>query len=369
MRKLLLKLVLLFFFILSRSSLGQGTAFNYQGQLNTTTGAANGNYDFQFGLYAGSNGGSPTTPMVTNSAVAVLNGSFTTAINFGANVFTGATNWLDIAVRTNGNGGFTELTPRQQILPVPYAIYAANAGTAVSALTASNAAIANSANTATTANYASTAGSATTAGTAGVANSVAPGAINGSSIAAGTLTAADLAPGQVVTNFNGLTGGINLVATNNLTVTTSGTNVIIGGGGDFLYAYLFAQSQNITGTGASGNIPVTTVTTNGWGWNGSYSSPVFTVPHTGFYLIHFEALPSSSYPAIGAYYNVGTGSYSPIPGSLGSSSPLSHSFITYLTAGDNLVIANATSGTLQLLTTLNGASSDTLFSVSITRIN
>ena len=112
-------------------------------------------------------------------------------------------------------------------------------------------------------------------------------------------------------------------------------------------------------------IPVTNITTNGWAWKGG-STPVFTVPATGFYLIHIDALPSTANPEIGAYTSVGTGSYSPVAGSLSSGSPISHSFVAYLLAGDNFVIANVSSSTLQFSTALSDA---TLFSVSIIRIN
>ena len=54
---------------------------------------------------------------MTNNAVVVTNGLFTTAIDFGAGVFTGSSNWLEIAVETNGNGSFTTLTSRQQLTP------------------------------------------------------------------------------------------------------------------------------------------------------------------------------------------------------------------------------------------------------------
>ncbi|HEV2434362.1 MAG TPA: hypothetical protein VG077_00020 [Verrucomicrobiae bacterium] len=46
----------------------QGTAFTYQGRLNTASGPANGSYDLTFALYGGSSGGSavadrsPTAP-------------------------------------------------------------------------------------------------------------------------------------------------------------------------------------------------------------------------------------------------------------------------------------------------------------------
>jgi hypothetical protein len=103
----------------------QGTAFTYQGRLNTGGAAANGSYDLQFTLYATNVNGAALAGPVTNPAVAVTNGLFATTINFG-NVFTGASNWLAIAVSTNAANAFSTLAPRQQLTPVPYAITAAN---------------------------------------------------------------------------------------------------------------------------------------------------------------------------------------------------------------------------------------------------
>jgi hypothetical protein len=37
-------------------------------------------------------------------------------------------NWLQIGVGTNGSTNFITLAPRQQLTPVPYAIYASNGG-------------------------------------------------------------------------------------------------------------------------------------------------------------------------------------------------------------------------------------------------
>lgn len=105
----------------------QGTAFTYQGQLESTGGPANGNYDFLFILYAASIGGSQTGPIVTNLAVPVRNGLFVATLDFGSGIFAGASYWLDISVRTNGNGSFSELSPRQSLTPTPYAIYAESA--------------------------------------------------------------------------------------------------------------------------------------------------------------------------------------------------------------------------------------------------
>src|SRR6266542_1068293 len=50
----------------------------------------------------------------------------TAALEFGAGVFTGADRSLELGVRTNGGSGFATLDPRQQITPVPYAIFSGN---------------------------------------------------------------------------------------------------------------------------------------------------------------------------------------------------------------------------------------------------
>ncbi len=66
------------------------------------------------------------TPL-TNSAVVVTNGLFTTTLNFGPGIFTGTNYWLEIAARTNGNSVFNTLSPRQPLTPTPYAIFANSA--------------------------------------------------------------------------------------------------------------------------------------------------------------------------------------------------------------------------------------------------
>jgi hypothetical protein len=108
----------------------QGTAFTYQGRLNSGGATASGSYDLTFTLFNVNAGGVAIAGPVTNSAVSVTNGLFTTLVDFG-NAFTGASNWLEIAVSTNGANSFTKLAPRQQLTPAPYAIYTPNAGVAL----------------------------------------------------------------------------------------------------------------------------------------------------------------------------------------------------------------------------------------------
>ena len=102
----------------------QGTAFTYQGRLNNGASLTSGSYDMKFTLYATNLTGNAIAGPLTNSAIAVNNGLFTTTLDFGGGVFIGTNYWLDIFVRTNGASSFTELSPRQPITPVPYAIMA-----------------------------------------------------------------------------------------------------------------------------------------------------------------------------------------------------------------------------------------------------
>jgi len=112
------------------TAFAQGTAFTYQGRLNSGSAPANGNYDVVFALYNDPLLGSQVGSAITNSAVPVTNGLFTTTIDFGGSPWTGQLLYLQMLVRTNGNGALTLLAPRQQVTPAPYSILAANAGSA-----------------------------------------------------------------------------------------------------------------------------------------------------------------------------------------------------------------------------------------------
>jgi hypothetical protein len=113
-------------FIQLSTAHAQGTAFTYQGQLANNGYPANGTYDLSFALFTTNSGGIAIAGPVTNSTVTVNNGSFTVMIDFGPGAFDGGSNWLEIAVSTNGANSFTTLAPRQQLTPVPYAMVAAS---------------------------------------------------------------------------------------------------------------------------------------------------------------------------------------------------------------------------------------------------
>ena len=128
--------VLVSSFILHPSSFSQGTTFTYQARLNDGASPAIGLYDLRFILYNSDIGGSQSGPVLTNTAVPVSSGLFTTPLDFGPGVFLGTNYWLELAVRTNGSGGFVPLNPRQQITPSPYAIMAGSAASLLGLLPA-----------------------------------------------------------------------------------------------------------------------------------------------------------------------------------------------------------------------------------------
>jgi lysophospholipase L1-like esterase len=128
-------MVLCGLFALNSFAFGQGTAFTYQGRLNNGANPANGTYDLTFSLFATNVGGGVVAGPITNSAIGVTNGLFITTLDFGG-VFSGQNCWLDISVRTNGSGAFTELHPRQPLTPAPYAIFANTASNLLGTLPA-----------------------------------------------------------------------------------------------------------------------------------------------------------------------------------------------------------------------------------------
>jgi hypothetical protein len=191
----------------------QGTAFSYQGQLNAGGSPANGSYDLQFSLYDAPTNGNLISGPLTNLAVAVNNGLFTTNIDFGP-VFNGTNYWLAIGVRTNGGvNGFTVLQPLQPLLPVPYAIFANTAsnvtGTVSSAqLTGTLPSAQLSGTYSGAVNFPST-GNSFTGNGSGLAN------LNGTQVTSGTVADARLSTNVAFLNGNQTFSGTNLFTSAN----------------------------------------------------------------------------------------------------------------------------------------------------------
>jgi hypothetical protein len=125
-------LVVLFAVVLCFGTIGLaspiGTAFTYQGRLIDANNVADGLYDFQFKLFDANSDGNQEGADVNKPEVDVIDGYFTVELDFGS-VFDGNAVWLDIGVRPGeleDPNAYTTLSPRQEVTPTPYALYALN---------------------------------------------------------------------------------------------------------------------------------------------------------------------------------------------------------------------------------------------------
>lgn len=95
---------------------GGNTAFNYQGRLLDGGQPANGLFDFEFELWDADISGNQIGSTQIHNGVQVTDGLFVILLDFGADAFTNADRWLEVAVDT------VLLIPRQPVTRVPYAI-------------------------------------------------------------------------------------------------------------------------------------------------------------------------------------------------------------------------------------------------------
>jgi hypothetical protein len=176
----------------SHRAVAQGTAFHYQGSISGSGLPLNGTYDFKFTLWDALTGGA-AHGTVTVLGVTVSRGLFTVTLDYGA-VFNGTSYWLEIQVKTPASPTYSTLTPRQALLPVPYAIYAEQAAGVVP-------------------------GSITSA-------ALAAGAVGNTALQPGAVNGANIAPGQVVKSLNSLYDNVTLVPGANVTITPGGGNTL-----------------------------------------------------------------------------------------------------------------------------------------------
>jgi hypothetical protein len=137
MRKLLpISLVLAVLLVLSaRLSVAQGPApqtvsgpqsavgndFTYQGELKKNGSSIDATCAMTFTLYDDATVGSPVgTPV--NANVAVTDGLFTVALDFGSAIWTGQARWLEVAVKCPEDDAASTLDPRQALTAAPYAL-------------------------------------------------------------------------------------------------------------------------------------------------------------------------------------------------------------------------------------------------------
>jgi hypothetical protein len=102
------------------------TTFTYQGELRKDGAVLSGTCEMAFRLYDDATGGNQVGSPITRS-VAVSDGLFTQALDFGSGAFSGDARWLGIVVECPGDAGFTDLG-HQALTAAPQALYALSAG-------------------------------------------------------------------------------------------------------------------------------------------------------------------------------------------------------------------------------------------------
>jgi len=241
----------------------QTTAISYQGKLNAGTGPASGNYDMTFSVWNASAGGALIGGPITNNSVVVNNGVFSLSLDFGADVFNGASSWLEIAVRTNGGGSFTTLSPRQAVLATPYSLLANKASNLTGLLPANQlgGTIAPAqlpsvmlTNAQTGVNL-----SGTFSG-----NGAGLTALNAANLV-GTLGASNIATAQVVKSINSLKDNVTFVAGSNISLNTNANSIQISAtpAGSPTPNSIFPRFAWLNG---GGSVPSVIVDTNGPGY-------------------------------------------------------------------------------------------------------
>jgi hypothetical protein len=109
----------------SSAALAQSTAITYQGQVKNGGSVVNSPSDFRFSLFTAAVGGTQVGSTVTQNAVAVADGLFTTPVDFGFNPYTSGNQntFLQIEVRNPaGSGAFVPMGARQQLTAAPFSL-------------------------------------------------------------------------------------------------------------------------------------------------------------------------------------------------------------------------------------------------------
>jgi hypothetical protein len=102
-----------------------GSAFTYQGRLIDDNQAPNGAYDFEFKLYDAPTEGSQLGSTNADDDVDVIDGYFTSELDFGLSPYNGNSVWLQVGVRPNASmDPYTALNPRQRLTSTPNANFA-----------------------------------------------------------------------------------------------------------------------------------------------------------------------------------------------------------------------------------------------------
>src|SRR5262245_61242894 len=97
---------------------GSSTQFTFSGRLSQP----DGTYDFKFQLYNALTKGASVAGPVTVASVAVAGKTYSTPVDFGSDPFDSSALYMQVSWSPAGSGTFTKLSPRVELVAVPYAL-------------------------------------------------------------------------------------------------------------------------------------------------------------------------------------------------------------------------------------------------------
>ena len=101
----------------------QDDSFIYHGNLDDQGSPANGNFDIRYRLFNQVTAGDQIGIDATHIGVPIVDGSFSSEVDFGDGAFSGGEVWMELAVRPAGIGNYVPLSPRQKIHSLPAASF------------------------------------------------------------------------------------------------------------------------------------------------------------------------------------------------------------------------------------------------------
>jgi hypothetical protein len=124
----LVLLLTIFLQSMERPVCGQTTAVIFQGRIESAFTPPDGIYDLKLQLFDSAGGGLAASGVLQAIGAPVTNATFVVIGDFGAEAYTGANRWLEVAYRSNSlSGDFQTNAIRIPIVSVPYAVQALRA--------------------------------------------------------------------------------------------------------------------------------------------------------------------------------------------------------------------------------------------------
>lgn len=268
------------------------SAFTYQGEIAWNGTASSATVDLRFRLFDDLAAGAQVGVTVEKLTTTLVDGRFTTDLDFGSSAFDGNERYLEIAVRSPaGVGAYVTLNPRQRLAAGPNSIYSTKAATATNALALNgqaaafyrdaanlNAGTIPDARLATSVARTNTNQTFTGAMNFSNAGNAFSGAFAGNGSALSSLNASNITSGTIVDSL--LSSNVAFKNAANVFTNTNVFNGFVGIGGAAPATPETAfQVNKVTGPSVYGGMYINTSDAAGWPFYGYATAGVFRLWH------------------------------------------------------------------------------------------